>query len=286
MSANLAKRIVVAGIAIPAAVGVVYLGGWVLASAVAVLAVAGCHEVYRLAEQTGVRPLSFSGYAGALAVPLVGFASVRGGLVQGPVVPIVAGAAWLLLVMAVGVRRRAPTEKPLAAVAVTVFGVLYAAGLPTFLLGLRHGSAGTSRWAATWLVLLPLALIWICDTLAMAGGSLIGGRKLTPVVSPNKTWSGAIAGSIGALIVAPLYGSFILAPLGIVLTLGQLMVFGAVVSIVGQVGDVAESLFKREAGVKDSGSFFPGHGGVLDRLDSLYWAIPTAVLLLMWFGTL
>ncbi len=66
----------------------------------------------------------------------------------------------------------------------------------------------------------------------------------------------------------------------------QLAVFGLVISVVGQGGDVAESLIKRVVGVKDSGTFFPGHGGVLDRLDSLYWAIPTSVLILMLFGAL
>lgn len=286
MSANLAKRIAVAGIAIPATVGIVYLGGWVLAGTVAILGVAGCHEVFRLAERTGIRPLSLSGYVGALLLPLVGFATLHGALVRDPVLPIVGGAAWLLLLMAVALRRRAPTEKPLAAVAVTFFGVFYAAGLPTFLLLLRHGSEGASRWASTWLVLLPLAVTWICDTAAMGGGALIGGRKLAPVLSPNKTWSGAISGTVGAVLAAAIYGALILAPLGIALSLGELMLFGVVVSIVGQAGDVTESLFKREAAVKDSGSLFPGHGGVLDRLDSLYWVIPTAVLLLMWFGVI
>jgi phosphatidate cytidylyltransferase len=135
-------------------------------------------------------------------------------------------------------------------------------------------------------VFLPVGLTWLADTVAMAAGSLIGGRKLAPVLSPKKTWAGAIAGSVAALALAPVYGALVLAPLGVSLTLWQLVVFGGVISVVGQVGDAAESLFKREAGVKDSGAFFPGHGGVLDRLDSLYWVIPTAGLLLMWFGTL
>ena len=166
----------------------------------------------------------------------------------------------------------------------TVFGATYAGGLPAFLLVLRHAEAALSVWAALWLVFLPLVVTWVSDTAAMAGGSLIGGRRLAPVLSPNKTWAGAISGSVGALLLAPVYG--LLAPEGVSLAVWQLAVFGLVISVVGQGGDVAESLIKREVGVKDSGTFFPGHGGVLDRFDSLYWAIPTSVLMLMLFGAL
>jgi phosphatidate cytidylyltransferase len=122
--------------------------------------------------------------------------------------------------------------------------------------------------------------------MAMTGGSIIGGPKLAPVVSPNKTWSGTISGSVVSVVLAPVYGKLLLEPVGIHIEIWQLALFGLVVSSVGQLGDLAESLFKREVGVKDSGTFFPGHGGVLDRLDSLYWAIPTAVILLTAFGTI
>jgi phosphatidate cytidylyltransferase len=87
-------------------------------------------------------------------------------------------------------------------------------------------------------------------------------------------------------MVAVLFGWVFLSRVGVVLSPVLLAGFGVVVASVGQVGDLAESLLKREAGVKDSGGFFPGHGGVLDRLDSLYWALPTAVCLLTVSGTL
>jgi phosphatidate cytidylyltransferase len=286
MSPNLARRLLVAAIGIPAALGIVYLGGWVLTGALALLALVGCHEVFRLSERGGVRPLAAVGYAGALLAPCLAFAVLPQGAGLQPAAAALAGALWLMAVMAAGAGRRSPSERPLAAVAITVFGPRYAGGLPAFLLLLRHGAPTATPWAATWLVFLPLALTWICDTLAMAGGSLVGGRKLAPVLSPNKTWAGALSGTAGALLLAPLYGFLLLEPVGISLESWQLVLFGAAVSVAGQVGDVAESLFKREAGVKDSGAFFPGHGGVLDRLDSLYWAIPTAALLLAGYGTL
>jgi phosphatidate cytidylyltransferase len=98
-------------------------------------------------------------------------------------------------------------------------------------------------------------------------------------VSPGKTRSGAAAGVVGALLVALVFGLAVFPRLGIDAPLGSVLVIGAVLSVVGQVGDLAESLFKREAGVKDSGTLIPGHGGVLDRLDSLYFVVPAAAAL-------
>ncbi len=131
---------------------------------------------------------------------------------------------------------------------------------------------------------LPLVVVWVCDTLAMTGGSLIGGPKLSPSLSPNKTWAGAISGTLGGMIVAPVFGVLLLRPNEVSVPIWMLVVFGFVISVVGQAGDIAESQLKREVGTKDSGAFFGGHGGVLDRLDSLYWAIPTSVILLALFG--
>jgi len=188
---------------------------------------------------------------------------------------------------------RGPGARPLSAVAVTVFGALYASGLLSFLIAIRHGREGAgavgsdgadAAWPATWLVLLPLALTWIGDTCAMATGTLLGGPKLAPVLSPQKTWAGAIGGAVGGLAAALLIGRLILPRVGVHLGGWQLATVGGVLAVAGQVGDVAESLLKREAGVKDSSTLIPGHGGVLDRLDSLYFVIPSAAGLYRLFG--
>lgn len=250
------------------------------------LGVAGAHELYRLAERTGVRPLDAAGYLGAALLPVSVLGMLSGSLGLAPIGLLVGGTVWVLLVIATALRLRPPVARPLSSVAVTVFGVAYAAGLPTFLLALRHAEALPTEWAATWLVFLPLVVTWVGDSLAMAGGRLFGGPRMAPVLSPNKTWAGACAGGVGGLVVAPLYGALVLGPAGVIIPAWQLAVFGIAVSIVGQTGDLAESLFKREAGVKDSGSFFPGHGGVLDRLDSLYWVLPSAVAILLLFDVI
>jgi phosphatidate cytidylyltransferase len=135
-------------------------------------------------------------------------------------------------------------------------------------------------------VFYPLVVTWICDTAAMFGGRAIGGPKLAPSVSPGKTRSGSIAGVIGALVVAPLFSAVVFPRVGVELGLGSLLIMAGVLGVVGQVGDLAESLFKRQAGVKDSSHLIPGHGGVLDRLDSLYFVVPVAAALYRFFGAI
>jgi phosphatidate cytidylyltransferase len=221
------------------------------------------------------------GVLGALAMPFAALGARRFGDAR---LLVLLGAAWMVVVMLLALRTRTPQDRPLAAVAITAFGALYTGGLPSFLLWLRESPAASSAWAATWLVFLPLALTWICDSLAMAGGNWVGGAKLAPVISPHKTWSGFVTGAIGATLLGPLYGYLVLDRVGVHVPVLALLLVGLGIGTLGQLGDLAESLFKREAQVKDSGSFFPGHGGVLDRLDSLYWGIPTTALILRAFG--
>jgi phosphatidate cytidylyltransferase len=286
MAHQLARRIGVAAIGIPATIGLIYLGGWALVAALAALGVLGAFEWYRLAARQGARALVVPGCIGAALLPAAAWLTLPAGAGVAPRWFAFLLALWLIGVMAAAVATRRPTDGPTAGVGVTVFGALYAGGFPAFLLLLRHPAPPVSAVAGTALACFPLALTWICDTLAMAGGAWIGGPKLAPVLSPAKTWAGAVTGTLGALLAALGYGRWVLTPLGVPLSPGILLVSGAAVATLGQLGDVAESLFKREAGVKDSGAVFPGHGGVLDRLDSLYWAIPTVALVLAVGGRL
>lgn len=265
MSRNLVVRIAFAVVAIPAAIFIIYEGEWTLAAALAVIGVLGTHELYDLGRKQGIAPVAWLGYVAAAGIPL--------GIMSPYVVAWpYALAGWLMLVMAAALAVRSPTDKPLTAVALTVFGPLYASWLPAFILLLR--SQSLSPWGGTWLVLLPLVATWICDTAAMAAGSAIGGPKLAPVVSPNKTWSGAVGGLTGAIGATVAIGLWIFPKYGLTVGLWPLLIIGTAIGVLAQVGDVAESLFKREAGVKDSSALIPGHGGVLDRLDSLYFVLP------------
>lgn len=284
MSRNLWQRIAFAAVAIPLALGVLWWGGWVLALCLALLGVLGTREVYDLARRQGIDALDGFGYAAAAAIPVATFWT-KGSDRHWAEPALFIGALWLLGVLVGAMVTRGPRDRPLAAVAVTVFGSLYASALLAFVIAIRHGvrSAAEPR-AYTWLVILPLALTWTCDTCAMAAGTALGGPKLAPVLSPNKTWAGAIGGTVGALAAAVAFGELILNRVGWQLGVWQLLGVGLLVGVVGQLGDVAESLFKREAGIKDSSSLIPGHGGVLDRLDSLYFVLPATAGLFKLYG--
>lgn len=268
------RRIAFSAVAIPVAAAAAYLGGWVLAAFLAVVGVLTTREVYDLAATTGVDPLRRSGLAAALVLPLATWWA-KGSEVHFAEPALYLGALWLLAVVALAAWRRGPGGRPLAAVAVTVFGVLYGPGLLCFAIVLRHPSGvGPGSGLGTALLFFPLALTWIGDTAAMAGGKLIGGPLLAPVLSPRKTWAGAWCGLAGTLVSAWAYTALVLDPLGRPLAPLAALLCGLAISVTGQVGDLAESLFKREVGVKDSSTLIPGHGGMLDRVDSLLFVLP------------
>ncbi len=276
MDRNLAQRIGFAAAATPVALVLAWYGDWPLAGFLALVAALGTRELYALARRSGADPLELPGLVGAALTPPAVYLLLRepAGPLHGAW-PYLA-ALWLLAVLTAALRYRAPDRRPLEAVATTTFGVCYAAALPAFMLGLRHQSHGPRSWAGAWLLFFPLVVTWICDTAAMFAGRAIGGRKLAPVVSPGKTRAGSVAGVLGGLVVVPPFHWWIFPAVGVRASLGALVAIALVVSVVGQAGDLVESLFKRQAGVKDSSRLIPGHGGVLDRLDSLYFVVPVS----------
>lgn len=254
---NLARRVVVAVIGIPVAAFLVWVGELPLALFLAVAGGLGASELYRLARQRRARPFDAPGIAVAAATPLV-LHLARLDLLRAPL-----ALAMVLFVVIIGlaVWSRAPDQEPLASIAITVFGALYCSGTLAF---------G-----------FPLVITWANDIGAYAVGRAIGKRKLMPAVSPGKTVAGAVGAALVAMVVAYLYNAAVLRPWAqLALTPWSALAVGLVLSGAAQVGDLAESLLKREAGVKDSSHLLPGHGGVLDRLDSLYFVLPVAYLLL------
>ncbi|HXE58164.1 MAG TPA: phosphatidate cytidylyltransferase [Gemmatimonadales bacterium] len=272
--------------AIPVALGIVYWGGWPLALLVAAVGVLGARELFEFAARRGIAPIRPLGYLAAAAMaPLALLAATddRAAGVLGTYGSHLA-AGWILAVLTGCLFARRPTDRPLEAAAVTVLGALYAGALPAFLLGLRHSGYGERSWPGAWLVFFPLVVTWVCDTAAMFAGRAIGGPKLWPGVSPGKTWAGAVAGVLAALLVAPLYDALVFDRSGLEVPRGAALAIAGVLSVVGQIGDLAESLFKREVGLKDSSALIPGHGGVLDRFDSLYFVVPTAAAMYRLIG--
>ena len=278
-SQNLVQRVAVSAIAIPLVIAIIWVGGWALAATLAVLGVLGAREIYDIGRRQGIEALERTGWLAAAAISLLAYWA------KAPVLFL--GALWLMVALMIAMARRGPTGRPLTSVSITMFGWVYASGMLAFLIAIRHGGAAAVLPVAyIFLTLFPLVITWISDTAAMVVGTTVGGPRLAPVLSPRKTHAGAVGGALGGVIAALALGKFVLNRQGWSFSAGQLLLFGLVVSIVGQIGDIAESLFKREAGLKDSSTLIPGHGGVLDRLDSLYFVIPTAAGLYRMFGIL
>ena len=154
---------------------------------------------------------------------------------------------------------------------------MYVGWLLSYLVALRGLDNGRS-W-----VFLAIFATFGSDSAAYFVGKAIGKHKLAPDISPKKTWEGAIGGLVGAAAVSLLF----LLPTPVQLTAylnwWQMIIIGLLVSIFGQLGDLVESLFKRNAGVKDSGNVFPGHGGMLDRMDSIVFAVVVVYYIVVLF---
>ncbi|MFC2006248.1 phosphatidate cytidylyltransferase [Chloroflexota bacterium] len=166
---------------------------------------------------------------------------------------VILSLIWLLL--------RTQKKQALNSWAWTIAGILYVGGLLSYLVALRGLDDGRN-W-----VFFALFTTFSSDSAAFFTGKALGRHPLAPYISPGKTWEGAIGGILGAILIS----LFFILPTPFILNLkwGQAILLGLLVSIFGQLGDLAESLFKRNMGVKDSGTLLPGHGGVLDRIDSI-----------------
>jgi phosphatidate cytidylyltransferase len=255
MWSGLLSRVVVAIVALPGVIALVYLGGWwiaILALAVAFLAL---HEYAEMIRP--LRPLVLACYVGALAVVL---GAELGGLVW-----MVAGSLSTLAVVFV-LQGLAGTRQAATAIASTVLGTGWIAIGLGFVLLIRD-IPDNGRLA----IFTVLLCIYAADTVAYFAGRLFGRHKLSPVISPGKTWEGFVAGTAAAVAVAffALYDQGFLAG-------WESLVLGAAIALSGVAGDLFVSVIKRDMQVKDTGRLLAAHGGVLDRIDSLLFAAPAA----------
>jgi len=260
------SRLAVAAVGLPLVLGLVYLGGWWLFALVAVAGVLALHEFYAMTRP--LRPLAIAGFAGLFAIL---FGIKLGGLGWG------AGGVLLTLALSFLLKGIADTrQSATVSVGTTVLG----AGWIGFGLGyllLVRGIPVSGRLAALTLLLAVFA----GDTAAYAVGRIAGRHKLAPVVSPGKTWEGFVAGTIATVFVAwvALYKN----KHGFLLH-GRQFAFGFALAAAGPLGDLFESLLKRDMNVKDTGRLLAGHGGVLDRIDALLFASVTAFYVVAAFG--
>lgn len=196
------------------------------------------------------------------------------------IVTVVASFVFLALAM-----RREPLATGFPAAAASSFGFVYIVVPLAMLVQLREQGSGA------FLILYALIVVWTGDTVAYYTGRAIGRHKLAPRISPGKTWEGTAGSFIGAIVVGTLVFNYSAAISGWLIRIGlldrsqaymppqlpplwQFAILSAIINVAAQVGDLAESLIKRGAGVKDSGTLLPGHGGMLDRIDALLFAAP------------
>lgn len=280
--AEFPKRVLVAIVLIPIVVGCVWAGGAALVTMLALASGLAAWEFYQMAEVRGAHPLSAVGVTASALIPVVVHARYLGFWV--PPVSVVALTVPLVLTIVLFVR--GSSGGPMAAVGATLTGIVYTGGMLSFAYALRYHDFVVDARGGTALVLLPVLVTWLNDSGAYFAGRKWGRAKLMPTVSPGKTWAGAygaVAASVLttwflAVFLLPSWAHVTLRPVGIV-------VVGVALSLAAQVGDLAESMFKREAGVKDSSHLIPGHGGVLDRVDSLLFTLPLGYVLLGSFLT-
>jgi phosphatidate cytidylyltransferase len=270
---EMAQRVAVAAVGIPIAVGLVYLGGWPLAVLLMAIAALAALEFYRLAAQKGAQALRAHG--AVLAAGFVFLTAVnRSGIALAGFAEVIVMATLALATLAIW--SRGVEGQPLLSVSTTLTGAIYTGGMLSFGYLLRHMPLVASPAHGAALVFAPVLLTWTSDTFAYFVGRRWGTRKLIPRVSPGKTVQGAAGAVIGTVLVAMAYAHLLARFPAYHMSALQAGLFGLLMSVTAQVGDLAESLFKRDAGVKDSGTLLPGHGGALDRFDSLLFTLPIA----------
>jgi phosphatidate cytidylyltransferase len=263
----LVSRILVAAVLLPLVIGVVYLGGWWLFGLALVGGLLALHELYGMARE--LRPLVLGGYLGLVAtllgLQLGGIDWMLGGLL--------ATFALAFVVYGLGGVRQSATTS----FGITVLGVAWVgAGIGCLLLIRDIPDFGF------WAVMAVLFTVFAADTGAFFVGRTLGRHRMAPAISPKKSWEGFVGG-----VAAAVGMSFVILykDRDDFLTIPESLVLGLVIALAAVLGDLFESAVKRDLEVKDSGTLLGGHGGVLDRLDSLLWAGPAAYFTILAFGS-
>lgn len=250
------QRVVTAALGIPAIFLIFYFAGWPLIIASSLVIIVGLFEFYRLAGFMGLKPLTGWGYIIGLSCPLFGIYLWHGHYFS--------HALWLIIVFSLAHFILSFPNWNLNDLGVTYFGAFYVGGLFSYLIRVRETVPDGWIW-----VLLIFLLTWANDTAAYFIGSQLGKHRLCSKLSPKKSIEGFIGGLLFTIVIALMFGHLASANHYIAWAF-----LGCLAATVGTIGDLLESALKRLGQAKDSGTLIPGHGGILDRLDSLLLVAP------------
>lgn len=302
---NARMRVVTGAVGIPIVLAAVWFGGWAFFVFMLAVIVGALLEYYWILERTGIRPNKIVGVLFAALLAFAFFHGVSDTLVGGAFLRIpdhgayvyarvimIAGALMLLVLATLITEMLRPEPAPIRDNTGTIGGVLYVGLFLSAIVGIRQLFGGDPLMGAyvrsamgadvnlsaqgAYSVAAVLVSIWICDSAAYYAGRAFGRHKFAPRISPKKTWEGAVAGLIFAILTMIVFQQFVLGYLRI----GDALFLGFIVGSLGQIGDLAESHVKRDAGIKDSSNLIPGHGGAFDRFDSLMFVAPVVYLYL------
>ena len=259
-------RNLINAIGIPAWIFLIIKGGIFYSIIILICMVIALGEFYNLQEKKGAQPLRWMGMASSVFIadyyymqPSVTSHELLGAII----LVIMLSCIWELF---------AAKKNPGQNISITLAGILYV----SVLLGTAIDIRQFDHLMDTQLTLALMLSVWVCDSTAFILGTLYGKKKIFPSVSPNKSWFGSISGLLASVVVMTIFSKQ--GWLGDYFTFNDSIIFGLIAGIFGQLGDFTESLLKRDAGVKNSGSLLAGHGGVLDRFDSLIFAMPLSYL--------
>jgi phosphatidate cytidylyltransferase len=262
---NFLTRTLTGAVFVILVIGTAIWNVWAFTAVFAMFTVCGIWEFFLLVSKTGIKPFRIYGTAIAFSVYAITALAATG--LIGPFAPlcylIVFSISFLFFFAELYLRSATPFHN----IAYTFLGIIYLAipfSMLIAMVNVGYGSFGIFTFPVFYFF-----MIWANDTFAYLVGSAIGKHRLFERISPKKSWEGAIGGLFFTFILA-----FIFSRIHNYFTLPQWLGLAAVIVVFGNFGDLAESMFKRSIGVKDSGKFFPGHGGILDRFDSVLLSAP------------
>ena len=268
---NFVLRIITGTVIVAAILASIILGKYYFGALFFVFTILGTHEFFKMIEKSEIIAQTMFGtaVAGTLYALLwwVSFDTQRAMYL----------VIIVLLVFIVPIRElyRTDSDKPIPNIATTLFGIVYIA-LPFGLMNFMFRYKGGETFH---LLLAMFVILWTADSFAYLVGSKIGKNRLFERISPKKSWEGSAGGAVAALIAAFIFSLFF-KEMSLALWLG----YALIIVVAGTYGDLIESMFKRSLNVKDSGNILPGHGGILDRFDAVFMAVPAAILYLMFIS--